>query len=176
MRWGGSYIRGGPSSGVHPCEESFHAWCIFVLGEVCWGPEESLLVRGFAESLGRGCCCGCLPSGPARSHLHCPPLLPAAAPVILSSRLVMSSQEQSHLPPEGEGPHSPHQFSQLPLPSLPSISWDPSGSCGGCLAAGMPGLGPLGAEMLFARLHLTLSEPTPSLDRHRFSSRLGPRD
>ena len=97
-------------------------WGVCLHGE-CFCPGVKsvaafLLVSGSAELAGRGRCCECPPSRPAlchtllreRSHLCWSLLLPATAPVILRSGLVTSSQEDSHLPPRGEGTLPLHHF------------------------------------------------------------------
>ena len=88
------------------------------------------------DSLGRGWLLWVLLSRPAchctlltdHSHVHWSLPLPVAAPIILRSRLVTSSQEQSHLP---FGSEVPPTLPQVPLTSSQphvSIPWDPTSS------------------------------------------------
>lgn len=106
----------------------------------CFLPENMLVIEEVSHSLqvalpshlGGGSCCAHPSSQPALcyilptdcSHLRWSLRLPEAAPIILRSKQVTRSCEQSHLPPGGEGlspppPLSPpSHFHPAPVPAF----------------------------------------------------------
>lgn len=142
----------------------------------CFLPENMLVIEEVSHSLqvalpshlGGGSCCAHPSSQPALcyilptdcSHLRWSLRLPEAAPIILRSKQVTRSWEQSHLPPGGEGLSPPPPLSFLSLPPSPHASLPGTPPSGAYMTEGWDSMLPVCPELLFAkRLQRFLCEP-----------------